>query len=40
VLLEGNDDYRLTELEDREVYDAIENLYVGTQFDVAEDDVA
>src|SRR5207248_5124391 len=28
VLLEGNDGYRLTELEDREVYDAIENLYV------------
>ena len=28
VLLEGNDDYRLTELEDREVYDAIENVYV------------
>ena len=28
VLLEGDDGYRLTELEDREVYDAIENLYV------------
>jgi type IV secretion system protein VirB4 len=28
VLLEGNDGYRLTELEDREVYDAIENVYV------------
>jgi type IV secretion system protein VirB4 len=25
---EGNDGYRLTELEDREVYDAIENVYV------------
>src|SRR5207249_4746053 len=28
VLLEGADDYRLTDLEDREVYEAIENLYV------------
>jgi type IV secretion system protein VirB4 len=28
VLLEGEDGYRLTDLEDREVYDAIENLYV------------
>src|SRR5688572_7398418 len=28
VLLEGNDGYRLSELEDREVYEAIENLYV------------
>jgi type IV secretion/conjugal transfer VirB4 family ATPase len=28
VLLEGEDGYRLRELEDREVYDAIENLYV------------
>jgi type IV secretion/conjugal transfer VirB4 family ATPase len=28
VLLEGHDAYRLTELEDREVYDAVENLYV------------
>ena len=28
VLLEGNDGYRLTDLEDREVYDAIENVYV------------
>ena len=28
VLLEGDDGYRLSELEDREVYDAIENLYV------------
>jgi type IV secretion system protein VirB4 len=28
VLLEGSDGYRLTELEDREVYDAIENVYV------------
>jgi type IV secretion/conjugal transfer VirB4 family ATPase len=28
LLLEGNDGYRLTELEDREVYDAIENVYV------------
>jgi type IV secretion/conjugal transfer VirB4 family ATPase len=28
VLLEGADDYRLTDLEDREVYEAIENLYM------------
>ena len=28
VLLEGDDSYRLSDLEDREVYDAIENLYV------------
>ena len=28
VLLEGNDSYRLSELEDREVYEAVENLYV------------
>ncbi len=28
VLLEGSDGYRLSELEDRELYDAIENLYV------------
>jgi type IV secretion system protein VirB4 len=28
VLLEGNESYRLTELEDRETYEAIENLYV------------
>lgn len=28
VLLEGRDGYRLTELEDREVYEAVENLYV------------
>jgi type IV secretion system protein TrbE len=28
VLLEGDDGYRLTDLEDREVYDAIENVYV------------
>jgi len=28
VLLDGDDGYRLSELEDREVYDAIENLYV------------
>jgi type IV secretion system protein VirB4 len=28
VLLEGNDAYRLSELEDREVYEAIENLYM------------
>ncbi len=28
VLLEGNDNYRLSDLEDREVYEAIENLYV------------
>ena len=28
VLLEGDDGYRLSELEDREVYEAIENLYV------------
>ena len=28
VLLEGNDGYRLSDLEDREVYEAIENLYV------------
>ena len=28
VLLEGGDDYRLSDLEDREVYEAIENLYV------------
>ena len=28
VLLEGEDGYRLSESEDREVYDAVENLYV------------
>ena len=28
VLLEGDDGYRLSELEDREVYEAVENLYV------------
>ena len=28
VLLEGEDGYRLSDLEDREIYDAIENLYV------------
>src|SRR5262249_52338279 len=28
VLLEGADDYRLSDLEDRELYEAIENLYV------------
>lgn len=28
VLLEGTDGYRLSDLEDREVYEAIENLYV------------
>jgi type IV secretion system protein VirB4 len=28
VLLEGQDGYRLSDLEDREVYEAIENLYV------------
>ena len=28
VLLEGNDGYRLSEIEDREVYEAVENLYV------------
>lgn len=28
VLLEGSDNYRLSDLEDREVYEAIENLYV------------
>jgi type IV secretion system protein VirB4 len=28
VLLEGSDGYRLSELEDRELYEAIENLYV------------
>ena len=28
VLLEGEDGYRLSEIEDREVYDAIENVYV------------
>lgn len=28
VLLDGDDGYRLSELEDREVYEAIENLYV------------
>jgi type IV secretory pathway VirB4 component len=28
VLLEGEDGYRLTELEDREVYEAVENLYM------------
>ena len=28
VLLEGADSYRLSEAEDREVYEAIENLYV------------
>jgi type IV secretion system protein TrbE len=28
VLLEGEDGYRLSELEDREVYEAVENLYV------------
>jgi type IV secretion/conjugal transfer VirB4 family ATPase len=28
VLLEGHEGYRLTDLEDREVYEAVENLYV------------
>jgi type IV secretion/conjugal transfer VirB4 family ATPase len=28
VLLEGGDSYRLSDLEDREVYEAVENLYV------------
>jgi len=28
VLLEGDDGYRLSELEDREVYEAVENLYM------------
>jgi type IV secretion system protein VirB4 len=28
VLLEGRDSYRLSDLEDREVYEAVENLYV------------
>jgi type IV secretion system protein VirB4 len=28
VLLEGEDGYRLSEIEDREVYEAVENLYV------------
>ena len=28
VLLEGEDGYRLSDLEDREVYEAVENLYV------------
>jgi type IV secretion/conjugal transfer VirB4 family ATPase len=28
VLLEGSDTYRLSDLEDREVYEAVENLYV------------
>ena len=28
LLLEGEDGYRLSDLEDREVYDAVENLYV------------
>jgi type IV secretion/conjugal transfer VirB4 family ATPase len=28
VLLEGDDGYRLSDLEDREVYEAVENLYV------------
>jgi hypothetical protein len=28
VLLEGSDSYRLSDLEDREVYEAVENLYV------------
>ena len=28
VLLEANDDYRLSDLEDREVYEAVENLYM------------
>ena len=28
VLLEGNDGYRLSDIEDREVYEAVENLYV------------
>ncbi len=28
VLLEGSDDYRISDLEDRELYEAIENLYV------------
>jgi type IV secretion system protein VirB4 len=31
VLLEGSDDYRLSDLEDRELYEAIENLYVLDQ---------
>jgi type IV secretion/conjugal transfer VirB4 family ATPase len=28
VLLEGNDGYRVSDLEDREIYEAVENLYV------------
>ena len=28
MLLEGEDGYRLSDLEDREVYEAVENLYV------------
>ena len=28
MLLEGDDGYRLSDLEDREIYEAVENLYV------------
>ena len=28
VLLEGDDGYRISDLEDREIYEAVENLYV------------
>jgi len=28
VLLEGEDGYRVSELEDREIYESVENLYV------------
>ena len=28
VLLEGDDGYRVSDLEDREIYEAVENLYV------------
>jgi hypothetical protein len=28
VLLEGDDDYRINDMEDREIYEAVENLYV------------
>lgn len=28
LLLEGSDDYRLTEAEDREIYEAVQNIYV------------
>ena len=31
VLLEGNDGYRVSDLEDREIYEAVENLYVLDQ---------